>query len=426
MGDEPQQLHVVLFPFMAQGHMLPILDIAGLFAARGIPAQEVGLPEGCQNLEEASKLGLLTKFLEATEMLSKQLEQYLEMIVFHATGFFSLCVGEIIWLNKPYKNVSCDEEPFFLPCIPHEVQLTRSQLPENVWKNEDTYVKRMLIRSRESELKSYGVIVNSFYELEPHYADIYRKEQERRAWNIGPVSMCNKSIEDKAHRGKQASTNEHECLKWLNFKKPDSVIYICFGSLANFIGPQLHEIAMALEASGQEFIWVVRTHNDKKSEEWLPPKFEQQMEGKGLIIRGWAPQLLILEHEAIGAFVTHCGWNSTLEGISSGVPMVTWPIFAEQFYNEKLVTQILKTGVPVRAKKWSRMPSIEYLIKQDAIQKALTEIMVGKEAEEKRNTAKKLKEMAWKAVAEGGSSYSDLSALINELQGYHLQAKELP
>lgn len=122
--------------------------------------------------------------------------------------------------------------------------------------------------------------------------------------------------------------------------------------------------------------------------------------------------------------MTHCGWNSILEGISAGVPMVTWPIFAEQFYNEKLVNQILKTGVPVGAKKWSRTPSLEDLIKCDAIEKALREVMVGKEAEERRKRAKKLKKKAYMAVEEGGSLYSDLTALINELRGYRLQEQE--
>ena len=75
------------------------------------------------------------------------------------------------------------------------------------------------------------------------------------------------------------------------------------------------------------------------------------MEGKGLIIRGWAPQFLILDHEPVGGFVTHCGWNSILEGVTAGVPMVTWPMSGEQFYNEKLVTQVLEIGIGVSAQK---------------------------------------------------------------------------
>ncbi|KNA20577.1 hypothetical protein SOVF_051180 [Spinacia oleracea] len=465
---------------MAHGHMIPTLDIARLFAARDgvmatiittplnvatftkaigngkkieapvinieafrFPAKEAGLPQGLENLEQVLGSELMNGFFKATEMLSEQLDHYLEKVrpnclvadmffpwatdlaskfniprlVFHGISSFSLCAQEVIRLHEPFKNVSSDEETFVLPYLPHEIQLTRLQISEELRNSEDSDYKRRTISFKESELKSYGVIVNSFYELEPDYADLFRKEFGRRLWNIGPVSLSNRSIEDKAQRGKQASIDEHECLKWLNSKKPDSVIYICFGSTASFIAAQLHEIAMAVEASGQQFIWVVR---NGKNEEWLPTGFEQRMKEKGMIIRGWAPQVIILEHEAIGAFVTHCGWNSTLEGISAGVPMVTWPIFAEQFYNEKLVTQILKTGVPVGAKKWSRTPSIECLVKKDAIVKALTEIMAGKETDERRNRAKNLKEMARKAVEQGGSSYMDLSELINEIRGYQL------
>ncbi|KAF5192016.1 Glycosyltransferase, partial [Thalictrum thalictroides] len=95
---------------------------------------------------------------------------------------------------------------------------------------------------------------------------------------------------------------------------------------------------MGLEASAILFIWVVRTRNDDK-EHSLPKGFEDRIEGKGLIIRNWSPQVLILDHPAIGGFMTHCGWNSIIEAITAGVPLITWPLFAEQFYNEQLVTQ---------------------------------------------------------------------------------------
>jgi UDP:flavonoid glycosyltransferase YjiC (YdhE family) len=265
-------------------------------------------------------------------------------------------------------------------------------------------------------LRSFGVVVNSFYELEPAYADYYKKVLGRRAWNVGPVSLCNRDTEDKAGRGKETSIDHHECLKWLDSKKPNSVVYICFGSTTNFSDSQLKEIAAGLEASGQQFIWVVRRNKkgQEDKEDWLPEGFEERMEGMGLIIRGWAPQVLILDHEAIGAFVTHCGWNSTLEGITAGKPMVTWPIFAEQFYNEKLVTDVLKTGVGVGVKEWLRVHGDH--VKSEAVEKTITQIMVGEEAEEMRSRAKKLGQTARKAVEEGGSSYSDFNALIEELR----------
>jgi UDP:flavonoid glycosyltransferase YjiC (YdhE family) len=172
---------------------------------------------------------------------------------------------------------------------------------------------------------------------------------------------------------------------------------------------QLQEIAIGLEASGQNFIWVV----PKSDEDWLLEEFEKRMEGKGLIIRGWAPQVLILEHEAIGAFVTHCGWNSILEGVSAGVPMVTWPVAAEQFYNEKLVNDVLKIGVPVGVKKWVGFvgDSVEW----DAIEKVVKRIMEGEGTKEMRNKVKVLSKLAKRAMKKEGSSYSNLNDLIEEL-----------
>ncbi|KAF3958819.1 hypothetical protein CMV_016311 [Castanea mollissima] len=172
---------------------------------------------------------------------------------------------------------------------------------------------------------------------------------------------------------------------------------------------------MGLDVSEQQFIWVVKKgKNEREEEDWLPKGFEKGMKGKGLILRGWAPQVLILDHEAVGGFVTHCGWNSTLEGVTAGVPTVTWPLSAEQFYNEKLVTQVLKIGVAVGVRQWIRV--VGDSIKRNAIEKVVKQIMVGKEAEEMRGRAQVLGEMAKRAVEEEGSSYFDLNTLIEELR----------
>jgi UDP:flavonoid glycosyltransferase YjiC (YdhE family) len=152
---------------------------------------------------------------------------------------------------------------------------------------------------------------------------------------------------------------------------------------------------------------------EKEEADWVPIGFEKRMNGKGLIIKGWAPQVLILDHEAVGGFVTHCGWNSTLEAVTAGVPMVTWPMAVEQFYNEKFVTHILKIGVSVGVLQWSREGDG---IKREAVEKAVSQIMVGEEAEEMRGRAKAVGEMGRRAVEEWGSSYPDFDALIEELR----------
>ncbi|KAL9264429.1 Scopoletin glucosyltransferase-like protein [Drosera capensis] len=478
MGSQGRQLHVLFFPLLAYGHMIPTLDIAKLFASRGakitivatplnaptftraidqtngeikvhvysFPGKEAGLPEGVENFDVLTDEVMINKFLKAIDMLEGTLEQLLEeykpnclvadlffpwatdvaskfnipRLVFHGSSFFPFCIWENIRLYEPHKKVSADDEEFLVPNLPHEIRLLRSQVPKNVFQDTDDEATRFLKRGLEAEKKSFGIIMNSFYELEPDYVDYYRNVMGKRAWHIGPVSLFNRNIEDKARRGKKSVIDEDECLKWLNSKEPNSVIYISFGSITKFSIAQLHEIAGALESSGQEFMWVVRgcKDEDANEEEWFPEGFENRMQGKGLIIKGWAPQMLKLDHAATGAFMTHCGWNSTLEGISTGVPLVTWPVFGEQFYNEKLIVEILKTGVPVGNKKWTQIGEAADIITKEAIASALQRVMQGKEAVEVRRRAMELKDLAWKAVQEGGSSYRDMSALFQELSQY--------
>ncbi|KAK7252018.1 hypothetical protein RIF29_35691 [Crotalaria pallida] len=467
-------LHILLFPFLAHGHMIPVVDMAKLFASKGVratiittpinapfisksienskshsnminiqtikfPCAEVGLPEGCENANLIPSPDYVPVFLKATELLQKPFEQHLNQhkpncvvadmffpwatdscskfrvprIVFHGISFFSLCANECVFRYRPYENVSSDSESFVIPNLPGEIKMTRLQVSE-YFRNDD--FKEAFRKIHECNEKSYGVVVNSFYELEQNYADYYREVIGRRAWHIGPLSLCNNDKEEKIYRGKEASIDEHEWQKFLGSKKACSIVYVSFGSMIKFSDYQLREIAMGLEASGQHFIWVVRRSKEDGAAEWLPEGFEKRMEGKGLIIRGWAPQVLILEHEAIGAFVTHCGWNSTLEAITAGVPMVTWPVSAEQFYNEKFVIEVLKIGVPVGVKKWAPFDAIDYIIKYDAIKKVVNNLMTKEEALMKmRSRAKVFSRLAKRAVEEGGSSSSDLNALIDEL-----------
>ncbi|KAF3432014.1 hypothetical protein FNV43_RR26753 [Rhamnella rubrinervis] len=472
------QLHIFFFPYMAPGHIIPATEMAKLFASRGckatiistpanaphihkaiesstnlgleigvlpirFPTQEVGLPEGCENANSVTGKEMEDKFFTAVTMLDQPLEQLLmehrpnclvadiffpwatevsakfgiPRLVFHGTSFFALCAATNLFLHEPHKQISSDSEPFVIPNLPDEIKITRNQLPDYMKDESDSELSDFLKKVKESELNSYGVIVNSYYELEPAYADHYRNVLGMKAWHVGPTFLCNEEKKgNKAETGKQASISEQECLNWLDHKKPNSVIYVCFGSMANFDDAQLMEIAVGLEASGKQFIWVVKKgkHEEGVKEEWLPGGFEKRMEGRGLIVRGWAPQVLILQHQAVGGFVTHCGWNSTLEGVCAGVPMVTWPVSAEQFYNEKLVTQVLGIGVGVGAKKWARLTGDS--LKREAIGKAVTLIMEGEKAEQMRCRAWALGVTASGAVKEGGSSYADLTALIEDLR----------
>ena len=242
-----------------------------------------------------------------------------------------------------------------------------------------------------------------------------------KVWCVGPVSLCNKNDLDKAQRGNKASIDEHQCLKWLDSREPNSVVYACLGSLCNLISSQLIELGLPLEASKRPFIWVIKGGDKlQEMENWIAEdQFEERIKGRGLIIRGWAPQVLILSHPAIGGFLTHCGWNSTLEGICAGIQMLTWPLFADQFLNEKFVVQVLKIGYRIGVEdplKWGEEEKIGVLAKKEDIKMAIDRLMdEGEEREARQKRAKELSQMAKEAVEEGGSSDLNIKLLIQDI-----------
>ncbi|KAF6151526.1 hypothetical protein GIB67_016338 [Kingdonia uniflora] len=143
--------------------------------------------------------------------------------------------GDSIDSYAPHRMAESDVQAFVVPGLPDQIEMTKSELSDHT---KTTDINNPLAESvnavRKSEVTSFGVVANSFYELEPAYADHYRKVMGRRAWHRGPVSLCNRNTVDKAQRGKKSTVNEHYCLNWLNSKESDSVIYDSFGSMGQF------------------------------------------------------------------------------------------------------------------------------------------------------------------------------------------------
>lgn len=277
---------------------------------------------------------------------------------------------------------------------------------------------------RETESKAYGMVVNSFEELEGKYVNELKKLKGGKVWCLGPFSLLNNKDFGKSLRGNSTTIDEQRFLKWLDTKETGSVVYVCFGSSTQITPPQLIELGLGLEASKSPFIWVIRAGDRAEEiEKWiLESGFEERLKNKGLIIRNWAPQPLILAHPSVGGFLTHCGWNSILEGVSAGVPMITWPQFAEQFLNEKLVVEVLGVGVGVGAKvvvHWRQEEKFGVTVKRDEVKKAVERVMdTGTEGNERRKKAKVLGMVAKKAIEEGGSSHQSVTLLIQDLMEF--------
>ncbi|KAL3722338.1 hypothetical protein ACJRO7_034676 [Eucalyptus globulus] len=394
---------------MFHSSLADVIDEAGVprivFIGNGCFSRCAQEPESVYHV----KFGQLNKFTP---------KQYLCTAGLWASGYSYIQVH-----GKTLDMVESEYDPFERPGLPKEIKMTRSQLSQ-FHKSQGGGKPRG--RMWNSVDRSLGVVVNSFLDLEPAYVECFKKEMARKAWVVGPVSLCNRNVEDKAERGQQAAIDEQSCLSWLNAKETNSVLYISFGSLARLTPKQLLEVAYGLEASSCSFIWAVRKifkpseNGEGGREDWLPSGFEERLKEsrKGLIIRGWAPQLLILEHPSVGGYMTHCWWNSTLEGVSTGVPMVTFPHSAEQFLNEKLISDVLRIGVQVGSTEWTSWNAEPGPpVGREKVEAAVRKVMDGgEEAAEMRRRAKDLGEKAKRAVEQGGSSYEDAEALIQELK----------
>nr|UHB15560.1 UDP-glycosyltransferase [Paris polyphylla] len=320
-------------------------------------------------------------------------------IAFHGIGFFSCVVPGTLAYQKLHESVTADDEPFVVGGLPHSIEMTRSQLPGFFMSPDSLLISGVV----DWHHNCYGVVMNSFYELEPEYADIMKMNANFKIWHIGPVSLSGSNTAGRLVESDLIGS-------WLNGKNPSSVLYVCFGSSGKFTTPQLREIASGLEDSGHPFIWAVN-----KSDENLPEGFEERVKGKGLVIKGWAPQVMILNHQAVGGFMTHCGWNSCLEGASAGLPMITWPMFGDQFVNERLIVDVVGMGIGIGTKVCSAHEEERTVVKGEDVAKAVRGLMGGDEAERRRKRAREVREKARRAVEEGGSSYSETDRLVEDI-----------
>ncbi|CAK7354666.1 unnamed protein product [Dovyalis caffra] len=262
--------------------------------------------------------------------------------------------------------------------------------------------------------ESNGIIINTFSELESHAVRaLVTRDDLPPTFTVGPIID---------HKGKSLTGSEaakcEEITKWLDDQPEKSVVFLCFGSQGAMREAQLKEIAIGLERSGHRFLWAVRKPPGPGEglpgfytsyDEILPEEFLEKTKNIGMLC-GWAPQVQVLAHKAVGAFVSHCGWNSTLEALWSGVPIITWPCYGEQHINAFQLVKDL--GLAVELTLDFRKDSPTDFVKAEDITKAVKYVM--EEGSEYRNRAEAASEMGRRALLEGGSSDVAFGRLIEQ------------
>nr|WIF29793.1 UGT4 [Chrysanthemum indicum] len=275
---------------------------------------------------------------------------------------------------------------------------------------------KMLLDLAKSFRETKGIIINSFKELESHGVKYLLSSNANipPVFPVGPILNLSKAKND---------SKTEEIMTWLNDQPESSVVFLCFGSMGSFSEKQVKEIAIALERSRYRFLWSLRRPQPEgkmeqpkeydNPDEVLPEGFIERTLSVGKVI-GWAPQTAVLSHPSVGGFVSHCGWNSTLESIWCGVPIAAWPLYAEQQINAFQLVVELGIAAEIRIDYQSavRRGNNNMTVAAEEIEDGIRILM---NDHEMRNKVKEMKEKGRLAVLEGGSSYASIGRFIDHL-----------
>jgi UDP-glucose:(indol-3-yl)acetate beta-D-glucosyltransferase len=299
------------------------------------------------------------------------------------------------------ENPEIDVELPGLPLLKPQ-DLPSFVLPTNPLKGLSNVLAEMF----QDMKKLKWVLANSFYELEKDVID--SMAEIFPITTVGPLVPPSLLGQDQTQDvGIEMWKSQDSCIEWLNQKPPSSVIYISFGSLIFLSEKQMQSIAEALKKSKSYFLWVMKSKEGEAKTVTLPEKFLEETKEKGMVV-SWCPQTKVLVHPAIACFLTHCGWNSMLEAITAGVPMIAYPQWTDQPTNAKLVSDVF--GMGIRLKQDS-----DGFVESEEVERAIGEIVGGERFEVFKKNAVELKLAAREAVADGGSSDRNIQSFVDEI-----------
>ncbi|KAJ0754547.1 putative UDP-glucuronosyl/UDP-glucosyltransferase, UDP-glycosyltransferase family [Helianthus annuus] len=230
-----------------------------------------------------------------------------------------------------------------------------------------------------------------------------------KVYTVGPTQLIlNQTLEEEKKTGMSNFNayslwkEEPECLQWLESKEPNSVIYVNYGSFTVMSLQDIIEFGWGLISSNHYFLWIIRSDLVVGESTVLPPDFEEHVKKRGFVA-SWCPQEKVLNHPSVGGFLTHCGWGSTIESLSAGVPMICWPYLWDQLTNCRYICKEWEVGLEMGKE-----------VKREEVKKLVNELM-GDGDDKKRTKAKEWQEKAYVATGPNGSSSLNVNNLVEEI-----------
>ncbi|XP_039126804.1 UDP-glycosyltransferase 87A2-like [Dioscorea cayenensis subsp. rotundata] len=436
-AQSPKPHHIVAMPYPGRGHINPLLNLAGLLSTHGLLVTVVLTEEWLSLLSpppsaiqfrsipnvipsEHGRANDFNGFLDAVNTkLEKPFERLLEDLdpppaAILADTYLSWMVA--VGQRRRLPVYSLWTMPAALFSLFYEFEDIFggdcAAVTEEIDKKLEQHVKGLnlgdvssVIRSttpKKWTLESFfwargakGIIFTSVYELEPHIIDSLKSKLSCTVYTVGPC-IPYLTLKDKP--------GNSDYMQWLDSQPINSVLYLSLGSFLSVSVAQMDEIVTGLHESGIRFLVVARGDTSR---------VQAKMGSTGLVVQ-WCDQLKVLCHPSIGGFFTHCGWNSTIECVFAGKPMLAFPLFWDQPLNCKLIANVWKVGLNVKEE-------IEdgNLVGCKAIAKVAKKLMdvEGIECKEMRKKAVELSEAVHRAVEEGGSSYRGISAFVEDVSG---------
>ncbi|XP_057463114.1 UDP-glycosyltransferase 83A1-like [Actinidia eriantha] len=449
--------HVLILPYPVQGHVIPMMELAQSLAEHGFKItfvntnasherivnalaerdvlgeyiHMVSISDGMETWEDRNAPGKLSEAMAS--VMPGKVEELIQEIIKSESDKITCMIADqsLSWAMEIGKKVGI-KRAAFLPAaatlrilgfriqqliddgiidkdgnlLKHQmIQLSPSIPAMNttdfVWLHTGSstmqkIIFESMIRSNDGVKLADWLICNSTYNLEP---DAFISSPE--IIPIGPLLASHRLGYQAGHFWPEDST----CLKWLDQQPPNSVIYIAFGSLTIFNRTQFQELALGLELTNRPFLWVVRADFINAIEDAYPDGFIDRVGTRGQMV-GWAPQQKVLSHPSVACFLSHCGWNSTMEGVSNGVPFLCWPYFADQFFNQRYICDVWKVGLGFQKDERGIITRGEI---QNKVQQLLGHDIY-------RARALELKEATLRSVSEGGTSYKNFNNFIKWLK----------